>query len=125
MRKITLEQYHTELKAQGMPSGQWVMMKCPACGKVQCAEDLIRAGAGKDFDEVEKYLGFSCVGRWTNAGPPPRKKDMPRDKGCNWTLGGLLRIHELTVVTPDGEEHARFEVASKEEAEKHYAELVP
>jgi hypothetical protein len=92
--------------------------KCPLCGTVQSAYDLIKAGAGKDFAEVEGYLGFSCVGRWTHKKAPPRKKG--KQVGCNWTLGGLFRCHKLEVVTEDGVGHPRFEICTPEEAKSHY-----
>lgn len=116
MTTLTLEEYHAALKAQGVPKIH-LCMKCPMCGTLQSAHDLITAGAGKDFDDVETYLGFSCLGRFTHMKPPPKEKG--NQVGCNWTLGGLLSLHELTVVTPDGKKHARFELATPEEAQRH------
>jgi hypothetical protein len=90
---------------------------------MQTGNDLIRAGAGKTFEDVEKYLGFSCVGRFTGA-KSPRKE--PDGKPCNWTLGGLFSLHTLEVVTPDGEHHPRFEVATPEQAQRyHEAKVTP
>ena len=95
MQTMTLEEFRSALKAQGVPIEQ-VKLICPKCKTAQSANDLIAAGAGRSFDDVEKYLGFSCVGRFDET------------KGCDWTLGGLFSIHELEVVTPDGERHPRF-----------------
>ena len=92
---MTLETFQKAVKAQGVPILQ-VQFRCPRCGTLQCAQDLIDAGAGSNLDDVEKYLAYSCVGRFDS------------EKGCDWTLGGLLRIHELEVITPDGEHHPRF-----------------
>ena len=89
------------------------------CGTIQSAFDLVKAGAGKDFDEVEKYLGFSCIGRWTHHKPPPKKRGT--QVGCNWTLGGLFQTHELVVETPDAKQHPRFELATPQEAKSHIA----
>jgi hypothetical protein len=86
------------------------------CQSIQSGVDLIAAGAGEDFDAVERFLGFSCVGRWTNAGPYYEKGSA---HGCDWTLGGLFQIHELEVVTPDGARHPRFMPVSPEEAKAH------
>lgn len=97
MKTATLEEFHAALKAQGKDRIEDVTFKCPKCGTLQSAQDLIDAGAGADMEAVEKYLAFSCVGRWSE------------DKGCNWTLGGLFKIHQYEVVTPDGETHPRFE----------------
>lgn len=78
--------------------------------------DLIRAGAGITESEVDRFIGFSCVGRWTGAPSPRPKKD---GKPCNWTLGGLFQTHKLAVIDEDGREHPRFEPASPEQAQAH------
>lgn len=101
MQTMTVEEFHAAIKAQGKERIEDVTFKCPHCGTLQSAQDLIDAGAGESMDEVEKYLGFSCVGRFTES------------KGCDWTLGGLFQIHELEVITPDGERHPRFIPASE------------
>lgn len=118
MKTQTLEEYHAALKAQGVPI-EHVAMRCPMCGTIQSAHDLITAGAGKNMDEVENYLGFSCVGRWTHQKPPPTKKGT--QDGCNWTLGGLFQCHEMKVITPDGKKHPRFELCTEQEAHDHMA----
>jgi hypothetical protein len=110
-REITLDQFRAEIKQQGVDKLDYAFI-CPICNTVQSARWLIAAGAGKDFDEVEGYLGFSCVGRFTGAGGEKREEG----KGCNWTLGGLFQLHKLTVITPDGEKHPRFEVATSDQA---------
>lgn len=114
MNTMTLQEFHEALKAQGVSSHMDFALKCPMCGTVQSGVDLIAAGAGADFDAVEKYLGFSCVGRWTGAGSP---RKAPDGKPCNWTLGGLFSLHKLEVVTPDGKRHPRFEPATPAEAQ--------
>ena len=96
METMTLEEFKTAIKSQGKKRIEDVTFRCPSCKTLQSAQDLIDAGAGKTMDDVEKYLAFSCVGRWD------------KNKGCDWTLGGLFQIHELEVVTPDGKHHPRF-----------------
>lgn len=115
MISLTLTQFHAVLKAQGVPREDLAFV-CPMCGTIQSARDLIAAGAGKTFDEVERFLAFSCVGRWTGAGTPRAEPD---GRPCDWTLGGLFRLHKLEVVTPDGEHHPRFDVAMPDEAQAH------
>ena len=112
MKTLTLDEYLAIFKAQGVPQIQ-LAMKCPMCGTIQNAQDLINAGAGKSFDDVEKYLGFSCVGRWTHGKSPSETKG--QQIGCNWTLGGLFHMHTLEVVTPDGQKHPQFEPCTPEE----------
>ena len=115
MRTMSIEDFHAALRMQGVQREHLAFI-CPMCGTVQSAADLIAAGAGDDFDAVEKFLAFSCVGRWTNAEPPRSKHD---GKPCNWTLGGFFRTHKLEVVTEDGERHPRFEPATPEQAQNH------
>jgi hypothetical protein len=130
MTTMTLDEFKSALKAQGVPNHEHFAFKCPACSTIQSAKDLIKAGAGADFDAVEKYLGFSCVGRFTGQGSSwegkgENAKKRPPGTGCNWTLGGLFQIHILEVVTPDGEKHPRFELATPEEAQAHMAKHAP
>lgn len=113
MKTVTLDQFREELKAQGVPVEHFAFI-CPMCEAIQSATDLINAGAGDSFESVEKYLGFSCFGRFTGAGSP-KKGEGP----CNWTLGGLFQTHKYEVVTDDGEKHPRFSPASAEEAQEH------
>lgn len=114
MQMMTLEEFHNALKAQGVTSHVDFALKCPMCGTVQSGASLVAAGAGAEFHDVEKYLGFSCIGRFTGAGSP---RKTPDGKPCNWTLGGLFTLHKLEVKTPDGERHPRFEVATPAEAQ--------
>jgi len=116
--QIPLQDFLDRLKAQGVPR-RHIALRCPACGTVQSMNSLIEAGAGDTEDDVEKYAGFSCVGRWLESGPADFKRHKPKkgDHGCDWTLGGLLHIHNLEVVTPDGEIHPRFEPARPDEAQ--------
>jgi hypothetical protein len=119
MKTMTLEEFHAACKGQGVPSQTDVAMICPRCKTIQSARDLIAAGAGSSFDEVGKYLGFSCVGRFTGAGSPRKEPD---GKPCDWTLGGIFGLHELEVITPDGKHRPHFELATAEQAQKHAQE---
>ncbi|MDF8363316.1 MULTISPECIES: VVA0879 family protein [Achromobacter] len=117
MKRMTLDEFHAACREQASCSEQ-TTVKCPMCGTLQNGLDLIEAGAGKDWKEVSRFLGFSCLGRFSGA-ESPRK--VPDGRPCNWTLGGLLQTHRLVVVTSDGEEHPHFELASREEAVAHRA----
>ena len=115
MRTLTVEELHAEFKAQGVSSRENIAVVCPMCGTVQSARSLMEAGAGKTFDEVERFVGWSCVGRWTGAKSPRRVHD---GKPCDWTLGGLFKTHSTEVVTPDGKRHPYFEIATPEQAQE-------
>ncbi len=116
MRAISVSQFRAELVAQGVPSHADFAFVCPMCGTVQSSRDLIAARAGDTFEEVEGYVAFSCIGRWTG-GKPPRKE--PDGQPCDWTLGGLFQLHTLEVASEDGKHHPRFEPASPQQAQAH------
>lgn len=118
MKTMTLDDFQAECMER-FPSSLETAVKCPMCGTVQTGQDFIDAGCGHSFDDVQGILGFSCIGRYTGA-PAPRKK--PDGNPCNWTLGGLLQLHKLEVVTPDGQSHPHFELATKSEADAHRAQ---
>jgi hypothetical protein len=120
MKTISITLFQELLKAQGVPNHINFAFVCPMCSTVQSAADLIAAGAGQDFDHVEKYLGFSCVGRFTGKGSP---RKVPDGEACNWTLGGLFTLHKLEIVTEDGKRHPRFEPATPEQAQQHLMEM--
>lgn len=116
IKTMTLDEFHAAAKAQA-PSHDQIVFRCPRCDTLQSGQDLINAGAGDDFDAVEKYLGFSCIGRFTGKGSPSEERGMGH--GCNWTLGGFFQMHTFEVITPDGDHHPLFELATKEEADAH------
>ena len=115
MKTLTIPEFHAAIKAQGAPSREDVAFRCVMCGTVQSMRSLADAGAGVD---PEKYVGFSCEGRFRGAGPAKsdRKPASPDVRGCDWTLGGLFNVHTTEVVDDDGKRHPRFELATTEEA---------
>ncbi|MCB5309238.1 VVA0879 family protein [Yersinia massiliensis] len=116
MKILTLEEFRTEIKAQGVTREDYAF-KCPMCSTIQSARDFIRANVGTDFDSIQKHLGFNCIGRFTGKGSPTVEKG--KNHGCNWTLGGLLDLNKLEVLTPDGIKHPHFEPATPAEAQAH------
>lgn len=99
----------------GADPRKWVFV-CPSCGTHQSAEDFYtKARMQRGTGALNGYLGFSCIGRWTGAGPHDPNK--PAGRGCDWTLGGLFRIHTLEVIDEEGGRHPRFEFADVVEAE--------
>lgn len=120
VERIDVAEFHRRCKAQSVSAREHIALVCPVCGTVQSMASLIRAGA--EADTVENFLGFSCEGRFSNAGSWPGSADGSAAakkrrlvRGCNWTLGGFLKIHRLEVVDDDGP-HPRFELATPEQA---------
>lgn len=123
IERIDVAEFHRRLKGQGVSSHLHSALTCCVCGTVQSMASLVAAGAQPE--QAERMIGFSCEGRLTDAGPWPNK---PSDKrravrGCDWSLGGLFRIHTLEVLTDDGVAHPRFAVATPEEAQALEAQM--
>ena len=75
--------------------------KCVRCGHVQSAASLVRyLSPGDAFNAAYS----ACEGRFN------------KGEGCDWTLGGLLQIHKLEVLSDEGRVVPVFEPASPEEA---------
>lgn len=117
VEKIDHDEFVRRLKAQGIKGRDDLVTVCPMCDTAQSMADLKAAGAEKGGD-VDSFFGFSCIGRWLGSGPS-QKKQPEGVIGCDWTLGGLLRLHELEVFF-EGSYHPRFEVASPEVAQEHF-----
>ena len=112
VERIPLAEFHARLKAQGVSGREHAAVKCPICRTVQSLASFDAAGVSRDLSE--KQCGFSCIGRHTDAGP--FKKTSEPGRGCDWTLGGLFRLHKLEVEMPDGKVTPAFEIATPEEA---------
>lgn len=63
----------------GTDKHQWVF-KCPSCGNEQKPAEFI------EIDRQPNTALSNCIGRYK------------KDTGCDWSLGGLLSIHKLSVV---------------------------
>jgi hypothetical protein len=111
---ITLAELHARMNAQQAPDRRFIATKCPVCGTVQNMQSLIDAGASDR--EAENAAGYSCVGRFTGAGP--WKRDEPPGRGCDWTLGGLFKLHKLEVEVEGGRRESFFEIATPQEAQE-------
>ena len=127
VEQITFEEFHIRAKAQGVSAREHIAFVCVVCGTVQSIASLIKAGAAPE--KAEGFLGFSCEGRVSSAGPWPSKRDKSVKakqrrlvRGCNWSLGGLFKIHQLEVVTDKGPQPS-FVLATPEQA--HALESAP
>ena len=106
VKTYTIDEWMAEGKKRfGKDVKQWKFV-CPQCKTVQTPQDLLDAGVPKD--QLDGFIGFSCIGRFT------------KDKGCDWTLGGLFHIHESSIVFPkeNNRNRAVFEFAQEKNDEK-------
>lgn len=114
MIEYTKEEFLAEgKKLFGKSKKKWRFV-CPVCGFIQTAEDLVSVGAGKAIEDVLGYWGYSCVGRWHKKGKsgfkdPEKKKGWKKEYGCDYTVGGLFKLHQIEVsyTDEDGEEKVR------------------
>lgn len=99
MRTTTHEDWIKEGEVLfGKDFKEWLWV-CPQCKTKQGIHDFREAGVSDET--IEGAIAFSCIGRFTN------------DKGCDWTLSGLLHIHQLEVVMPSGKNRMTFEFYKK------------
>ena len=98
MKIYSLAEWRAEgVRRFGDKWGDWQFI-CPRCKTRQSGHDMIEAtGEGPDY--VERYFGFSCIGRFTTK------------KGCDWTLGGLFQIHRAAIIDEKGKTIPVFEFA--------------
>jgi len=107
MKTVTVDQWNAEgVRLFGDKARHWKFL-CVACGTVHTGQDFLDAGVPSD--KVLGYLGFSCIGRFSDK------------KGCDWTLGGFFQVHELEVIDEQGKAHPRFEFATPEAVESWHA----
>lgn len=104
VEQISLPDFHAALKGQGVSEREHYAFKCPRCSAVQSIASMVNAGQSPA--DAEKYIGFSCIGR------------LSKDEGCDWSLGGLFKIHTLEVIDEAGKAHPMFRCASPDEAQE-------
>lgn len=96
-RVMTLEEWRAEAKIRFGDNSRLWAFKCARCGGIQTVQDFIDSGSTEK--EAHSRAHFSCIGRQV------------KGRGCDWSLGGLFRIHTLEVKTPEGELVPVFEFA--------------
>jgi len=96
---IPLDEFLAEAEKRfGKDRKKWKFV-CPQC-KTQQSFDDFKKFTKLANEEIEGYLGFSCIGRYTE-----------KKVGCDWSLGGLFQLHEVEVVDGEGKRHPRFKLA--------------
>lgn len=116
MKTISQDEFLKEAVRRFGPKVRDWKFVCPACGTIQSVGQLDEAivASGGDKEDINGSIGFCCIGRFTGQGDKgisAKHRGQKWDKGCNWCLGGLLRIHTLEVVMPDGHHRPTFELA--------------
>jgi hypothetical protein len=99
MKRITEDEFVKKATSLYGEKARFWKVICPNCNTVQSGQDFLNLGIPSE--EIPKYLGFSCIGRFT------------KDKGCSWSLGGFLQIHKLEIIDKEGKRHPHFELFEK------------
>lgn len=82
IKVILFDNWIVKLKEKfGDNPAQW-KFKCPACKNIQCGQDFIDNG----IEDFNSKVYYNCIGRYV------------KGKGCDWSLGGLLQIHDTIVL---------------------------
>jgi hypothetical protein len=79
--------------------------QCPSCGNIQRPIDF---KPYKDKGAAPGDAYFNCIGRFTGT----KNEIGSKDKPCNYTLGGLLRLSN-TIVETDGNRVMIFDFAKE------------
>ncbi|HBZ67561.1 MAG TPA: hypothetical protein DEO70_12055 [Bacteroidales bacterium] len=98
---IFYDDWISALKARFGDDPKLWAFKCPACGNIQTIQDFL----DHNIETPEKKVYFNCIGRYING------------IGCNWSLGGLLKIHTCTVIK-DAQPFPVFKMATIDESEE-------
>jgi len=97
---IPYEQWRADLIERfGKDPKNWEFV-CPNCGNVQTLQMFL----DHSVPDPENKFYFSCIGRWV------------KGIGCDWTLGGLLKVHTVSVLK-DAEVFPVFETNKKARVE--------
>lgn len=103
-REIPLAEWQAEgLRRFGRDPLDW-RFKCVICGHVQDGRGMMERH-NISQDEALSRSSFSCEGR------------LGGEEGCDWSLGGLFKLHTVEIVHPDGSREPVFEFACEESGE--------
>ena len=87
---------------------------CCNCGHVQAISDFRELHVLGKFPGTPSDAYFSCIGRFDDRIPRNQIGELGDTEGkeyCNYTLGGLIKLNKLVVITEDGERNPVFEFA--------------
>lgn len=98
MIKQTYKEY-VEKKKELFGDGEPIFV-CPHCQTEQTPSDFEKYTELKG-NKKQGYVAFSCIGRFTQR------------MGCDWTLGGLFKMHEKEVTDDEGKVHMLFKFSGE------------
>lgn len=84
-RKLTRDEYITEMTQRWGPVGRYWKCQCPVCGIIYSLADC-----GTDADSAQRGL-FGCIGRINGKGGTAFGESPPNEHGCDFAANGLFR----------------------------------
>ena len=101
---MTYQEWKTEAISKfGEDPKDWKFV-CPVCKYAQSIGDF-EEQTKLTREEIERVIGFSCIGRWLDPSPPESKKS--KGGPCNYAGGGLFRLNPVKIEL-EGETHQLF-----------------
>lgn len=107
---FTIDEWQAEGNRLFGPDINTWRFKCPACGHVQTRANFLSLGMK---DQVDRYLGFSCIGRFRLSDLNKAKlvveyPEMDKGAGCNYAGGGLFQVAPIIIETGKDEQRLTF-----------------
>ena len=91
---------------------------CPVCSTEQGYEEFVKH-TNIPMDELQDFLGFSCIGRWAKGGcehagfnADHKKNKNEHAIGCDYAGGGFFKLYPVLVLY-EGKTHGRFAFAEE------------
>ena len=101
MKKLSFEEWKDKaIELFGKDSKDWRFV-CPSCGHIQSVKSVLEHNPSLDPNNIQNWINYNCEGRYNEG------------EGCDWTLGGLFKIHKLEIIYL-GKEIPSFEFVKKE-----------
>ena len=82
----------------GSDRNDWAF-ECVACGHIQSARSVMTHGCTDASMTIRAWLTHNCEGRYN------------KSYGCDWSLGGMLHIHKVILISDKGVAYPMFEFA--------------
>lgn len=112
-RTLRYEEWEKEgIERFGEDKRKWTYI-CVMCGTPQSFYTF-QEHTKAPVSQMLRYLSFSCVGRLS---PEPKI-------GCDWTLGGFLSVHTLTIIPPEGRKDENGELFKPQPCFEFYEDAI-
>ena len=111
MKELSYKEWiNKAIELFGKDSKNWGFV-CPSCGHIQSVKSVLEHNPSLNPEDVKKWINYSCEGRYNEG------------EGCDWTLGGLFKIHKLEI-NYLGKEIPSFEFAKEGLSEREEQSLI-